>query len=535
MNNPYNDGANAHGTSVAGIIGALRNNNLGIAGIAGGNNNPLLEISDIGTSLYALKIIPYLDVFAPITNIYNAIVSASLDSNFAPFYGVHIMNNSWRIDAQIQPGTPANLLLLTKAVHFANRANVTFIAGRGNEGADNQAYPAVIHDDWVLSVGGSDTLGNYQGAFTIQGGVQSGSSYGSEVDVIAPYFRTLTKTLGYNPTDYKDFGGTSCSTPHVSGVAALLMSYLNAPTPNYKNLSPEDIENIIQMTATDITNDPYLNQFTSIGKDDLTGWGRLNGGKALQRVDTAYYKLKHFGTNSNSTFTKTFTIESLNDTLNNVWYFENEINQYLPTNTNYKVEIYRIDATVNHNLSNLDTIVTYWARPSSSTVLYQASTVNWWNKKLYLREHVYIDTITNSVAKMHGYIYHVKNMADSSLGWYPYDTTDLNKAKFEYTILTRHGSYDPLSAQINASQNNIVVYPNPTEGNQIITLNSIGGENLNVNLFNINGQKMNNIFNGKTYVGINTIKNNISNLPNGVYYYQVTLDNEVSYIKIIKQ
>jgi len=46
---------NGHGTYVAGIIGTIRNNNFGIAGIAGGDYDVSTNFEDRGVSLYGLK------------------------------------------------------------------------------------------------------------------------------------------------------------------------------------------------------------------------------------------------------------------------------------------------------------------------------------------------------------------------------------------------------------------------------------------------------------------------------------------------
>src|SRR5690554_3282603 len=92
----------AHGTSCAGIIGALRNNEKGIAGIAGGN----MWNGNTGVGLYGLRIfkrhqandIPFTPPYSPVQYVYDGMVMSSIDSTLDYTYGLHISSNSWRID-----------------------------------------------------------------------------------------------------------------------------------------------------------------------------------------------------------------------------------------------------------------------------------------------------------------------------------------------------------------------------------------------------------------------------------------------------
>jgi len=155
LNTAYNDSNivfdyNGHGTKAAGIIGAIRNNNKGIAGIAG------------GVQLYsctARQVWPNGDVKLEHAYIIPAIADAATeyDAINAPFgLGVNIMNLSLATKADPK---------LESVVRYAYRNEVTIIASRGNFPHDSTtnkiAYPSCYEDNVVINVGGSDTIGHY--------------------------------------------------------------------------------------------------------------------------------------------------------------------------------------------------------------------------------------------------------------------------------------------------------------------------------------------------------------------------------------
>ncbi|MFM2267312.1 MAG: hypothetical protein RL757_753, partial [Bacteroidota bacterium] len=190
---PHVEGLN-HGTPVAGIIGAVRNNNIGIPGIAGGD----AQVGKKGVSLYGLKIYDSggTDNNLPMSTIANAIVTSTIEPNrirFRPYsYGLHIMNHSWLVGG-VRPGStpisPTNVKLLEDAVHFVNRAKVTFVNCRGNEGRDDvgdRAYPALFNDDWLICVGGTGTNGLYSTSALPNRNSSNTSSYGKTVDIAGP-------------------------------------------------------------------------------------------------------------------------------------------------------------------------------------------------------------------------------------------------------------------------------------------------------------------------------------------------------------
>lgn len=520
-----------HGTPCAGIIGALRNNIIGIAGIAGGDNSS--DIGNKGVSLYALRVLDGFYGFgysnSAISNVYDAIVTSAIDDPSLEYaFGLHLSSNSWGVTPFSFFGwSDSSIQLLREATHFSNRAQVTFVASRGNGGTDGLAYPATMDDDWILSVGGSGLNGRYKG---YPKGIDDFiSSYGRGMDVIAPSIKALVQSTK-NGGGYQSFNKTSSASPHVSGVVGLLMSYLNEPFPDYKNLAPEDCERIIELSATDIkfpedeTDYEYL-----IGYDDYSGWGRLNAGRAMKLVEKPWNTVYHFGTNSLSTHTKSHTLVASNQTVHLKETYQNDAADWFSSGT-YKVNVYRVDATVNHTLEPNDTIVAYWARPSSSTVLEARL-----NDSLLPRERVQITSCNLSACTMNGYIYEVFDLAGNPLGWWPFDTT-ASFSTFEYTILARN-QFAPTTSltTINGIDKKINLYPNPSHDAHTLYVNTVGTENMLVQLYDLQGKLISTLFDGAVQQNEWQTNSTLQALSPSMYYYKILLDEEQFFIRFIKQ
>ena len=186
---------NGHGTHVAGTIAQSTNNGTGVSGIA-----------------YAAAIMP-LKVLSRygsgnIADIAEAIV-------FAADHGAHVINMSL--------GGPLESKVMGEAVEYATRKGVTIVCAAGNEGRNRASYPAAYPQAiGVASVGPDGNLAPY-------------SNYGEGVQLAAPGGNTAVKredgilqnTIGrMDPVkdSYEYFQGTSMASPHVAGVAALLVS-----------------------------------------------------------------------------------------------------------------------------------------------------------------------------------------------------------------------------------------------------------------------------------------------------------------------
>lgn len=170
-----------HGTHVAGTIGAVGNNHIGVTGICW------------DVKVVALKF--GLDIASAIAAI-----------NFANQYDIPILNSSW-----------GGRVYSPALKHAIEQYRGLFIASAGNNGENNDeypVYPASFDCDNIISVAATnpdDDLTRF-------------SNYGiGTVDLAAPGIDILS--LGLDD-EYSGQNGTSMSAPHVAGAAALLKSYI---------------------------------------------------------------------------------------------------------------------------------------------------------------------------------------------------------------------------------------------------------------------------------------------------------------------
>lgn len=236
---------NGHGTFVAGIIAADTNNNTGVAGIN-----------------WAAKILP-VKVADPKGDV-EASASAT-GIRYAADHGARVINVSFggEMDSQTQD----------EAIQYALSKNVTVVVAAGNTADGAPEYPAAVPG--VIAVGASDGSDH----------VTEFSSYGPFVSIVAPGVQIISTNINkadgeFGPGLYTVSQGTSFSTPIVSGIASLMLS-LNS------NLTPPQIKAILQGTADKIDN--------VIGRDDYSGYGRVNALKALQAIQAGDFAPNQHG------------------------------------------------------------------------------------------------------------------------------------------------------------------------------------------------------------------------------------------------
>ena len=229
-----------HGTLLAGIIGAVGNNNQGVVGV----NHEV--------SLMALK-----------TFDRNGVCWAS-DAIAAIDYAIdkkaNVINASWGKD-------PSSAL--QDAIRSANDAGILFVAAAGNSSRDNDAvptYPASYDVPNVLAVAATDR-NDKLASFSITTNFL-GSNFGTvSVDLGAPG-KAILSTV---PNDmYQSSEGTSMAAPHVAGAAALLLA-------RNPKLTPQQLKANLMFSGD-----------SNVDLSDITVSGRrLNAHAALTAISAA--------------------------------------------------------------------------------------------------------------------------------------------------------------------------------------------------------------------------------------------------------
>jgi serine protease len=248
-----------HGTHVAGTVGALTNNDLGVAGVAGKNAYQ-------GVRIMPLRVLGK-DGFGTVADIAEAIKYAAGLSNVSGVFPqkADIINMSL--------GGSADTDTLRYAVADAAQAGVLIVASAGNSGSGAPLYPAAYPE--VISVSAVDP-GAYRAYY---------SNFGSTIDFAAPggdmtvdlnfdsYSDGVLSTLFNENNDsfaYAFFQGTSMAAPHVAGVAALVKkAFIGAGSPG----SPAEIKAVLEQNAIDLG---------VSGWDTEYGYGLVNAYASVQ-------------------------------------------------------------------------------------------------------------------------------------------------------------------------------------------------------------------------------------------------------------
>jgi len=209
-----------HGTHVAGIIGAMGNNRIGVSGVCW------------QVTLMAIK---------AFDDHGNASSSDVIDAiHYAMANGAQIINASW--------GQKEKSLALQEAIQEAHDAGLVIIASAGNDHSGTLQYPAAYSN--VVAVA---STGNRDQPSTF-------SNFGTFVSLAAPGELVLSTVPN---AGYDVLSGTSMSAPQVTGAAALVL----ALHPDFRN---SDIEAILRNSVDWLSGNLYI------------GAGRLNLRKALE-------------------------------------------------------------------------------------------------------------------------------------------------------------------------------------------------------------------------------------------------------------
>jgi subtilisin family serine protease len=262
-----NSSAAGHGTCCAGVVASM-NNSIGCAGVAAGVSIMPLKVADNAGSMY-----------------FSSIQSALY---YAADHGADVISMS--LGAAISSDAATNT-----AIVYAYNAGCTILAATGNENKGTISYPA-IHAN-VIGVGAASPCGERKRSsssssevnpgvstdprgYTCDGERWWGSNYGTTtqnaagaVDILGPTILPTTDiggSGGYRTGDYEPFfNGTSCATPYVAGVCALIVS--KNPT-----WTPAQVRAQLTSTAQDV-----VSSESAAGWDRYAGFGMVDAAAAV--------------------------------------------------------------------------------------------------------------------------------------------------------------------------------------------------------------------------------------------------------------
>lgn len=218
-----------HGTHVAGIIGAVQNNGVGVAGIAS------------KVRLMGIKAVPG--------------EGDETDNNVIEAFLYAAKNGAKIINCSFGKRNNENGMAVSDTIQYIGETyGVLVVAASGNDSNnidETPSYPACFENENLLVVGSTSSNGK----------LSYFSNYGvKNVDIAAPGSNIYSTYMG---SSYQSLSGTSMASPAMVGVAAHLLS-------NYPHLNVSELKNLIMDTVTKESS--FQNKIKSEGRADL-----LNG------------------------------------------------------------------------------------------------------------------------------------------------------------------------------------------------------------------------------------------------------------------
>lgn len=215
----------SHGTKVAGCVGAIGNNNVGVVGM------------NWNVKILPIRITNRTDGWAYFSDMYEGIVWAA-DHSVKVVNLSYLAGSSYTIDSAGQ--------------YLRNKGGLLFVAA-GNDGQDISAtYPDFASFVLVGATTSTDTKASF-------------SNYGKAIDIVAPGVNIYTTLPG---NSYGSVSGTSFASPISAGLSALIY----AVNPYF---TPQQVESCIFSTTADLG---------EVGEDNVYGYGRIDADRAVTKA-----------------------------------------------------------------------------------------------------------------------------------------------------------------------------------------------------------------------------------------------------------
>ena len=235
-----------HGTAVAGTIGAVGNNGIGLAGVNWDVSILPIKVANEDGALVGGAIISAHQYLADLINLgVNIVASNNSYGSFAPSFFDEFEDFSFE----------------REAIEDFIAAGATFVAAAGNDSNDNDdaftAFPAAYNLPGIISVAATNNRDELAGF----------SNFGeTTVDLAAPGEAVLTTAVN---NQYTLIDGTSFASPIVAGVVGLMKTVR-------PDLTPEQVTDALIASS-----DPI-----AALQDRVVADGRVNAARALQIITT---------------------------------------------------------------------------------------------------------------------------------------------------------------------------------------------------------------------------------------------------------
>jgi hypothetical protein len=492
----WDDDANAlyeHGNWVTSVAGALTNNEIGVAGVAGGWGGAAAEL---GPSVYHLK---FREDSGGVYS-YGAMVDAIAD---APSYSLAGLSLSWHVSRSND---------LKEALYDCHAADMVFISTFRNDfvwqqhryGYAGTFWPGCYRDDWVLAVQGTNyhptspedpiperRISGYDTPYT-WGACWPDPSLPlpfRTTDVSAPASHMCviySDSLGNEKPAYRtDGSGISYGPAQVLGAIGLMHSVASG----WSDFAA-DMQGVLSASATDVLTDCETSDSLP-GWDLYSGWGRVNVDSCLKIMQP--WSGWHVGEYKEYGGGFVADISSELETVT----FATRDDRYL--SGDYLVRRYEIRRSV-WKPSGLDAGPFIWARP--------CDTGGWgWSGETkpyddYNLQEPYCGLIPSSQkalsCTLYTYTYEVWNVGGAPpettyLGWYPNEPGLLD---WEYSALGCciggvPGGDDP---KADRAQGLISVMPNPAVGTITVEFTVPRREQVSISVYDVQGRMVRSVF-----------------------------------------